>query len=469
MALQLHLKPKTLTLSLSLRSLCSSSSSSSNGGGGGGGEGDGDPSSSPSPPSYASMFSDVKERLRSRRAPPRRIPTDPPPPPPFSKPSPPPSIEEVRKHLAGFRLKSSPVNPSLWSSPPISFQELFKSNVIPQNQNDAKSERPSMDSIRASLRQFKSSPADQPPGRRGQLSGSFNIKAFDESLRRGLTQRGDGRLPGSIFGKEVRDKQGEGEGNKEKVSKETEFVKMYGCDELGEKLRKLRPDEAGKGKTGWFSLQELNERLVKLRELEMKESQSIMSLYFSDLHDSLSKLKEVEVNKKAADMQKMSIFLNLGVQTTPDFMRGEPQEHLLENYFHPDHMSSAEKMKLELQKVRDEFKMSESDCGSARVQVAQLTTKIKHLSGVLHKKDKHSRKGLLDMVQRRKKLLKYLRRTDWDSYCIVLSKLGLRDIPEYKIPDYKMQNKDSKVKSKKSGKLKSKKKKKAKSRLTIPA
>lgn len=37
-------------------------------------------------------------------------------------------------------------------------------------------------------------------------------------------------------------------------------------------------------------------------------------------------------------------------------------------YFHPDNMSSAEKMKLELAKVRDEFKMSDSDCGSARVQ-----------------------------------------------------------------------------------------------------
>lgn len=37
-------------------------------------------------------------------------------------------------------------------------------------------------------------------------------------------------------------------------------------------------------------------------------------------------------------------------------------------YFHPDHMSSAEKLKLELKRVRDEFKMSESDCGSARVQ-----------------------------------------------------------------------------------------------------
>jgi len=35
------------------------------------------------------------------------------------------------------------------------------------------------------------------------------------------------------------------------------------------------------------------------------------------------------------------------------------------------------------------------------------------------------------MVQKRKKLLKYLRRTDWDSYCFVLSKLGLRDNPEY--------------------------------------
>lgn len=37
-------------------------------------------------------------------------------------------------------------------------------------------------------------------------------------------------------------------------------------------------------------------------------------------------------------------------------------------YFHPDNMSSAEKLKMELKKVRDEFKMSESDCGSARVQ-----------------------------------------------------------------------------------------------------
>jgi small subunit ribosomal protein S15 len=63
--------------------------------------------------------------------------------------------------------------------------------------------------------------------------------------------------------------------------------------------------------------------------------------------------------------------------------------------------------------------------------------------------DKHSRKGLQDMVQRRKKYLKYLRRTDWDSYCMVLSKLGLRDIPEYKAPDYK-KTQPTKAQSKKS-------------------
>jgi small subunit ribosomal protein S15 len=47
--------------------------------------------------------------------------------------------------------------------------------------------------------------------------------------------------------------------------------------------------------------------------------------------------------------------------------------------------------------------------------------------------DKHSRKGLQEMVQRRKKYLKYLRRTDWDSYCLVLSKLGLRDVRSTKL------------------------------------
>ena len=75
--------------------------------------------------------------------------------------------------------------------------------------------------------------------------------------------------------------------------------------------------------------------------------------------------------------------------------------------------------------------------------------------------DKHSRKGLQEMVQRRKKYLKYLRRTDWDSYCLVLSKLGLRDVPEYKAPDYKSKS-TTKAKSKKSKSKKRKRKRKMK-------
>lgn len=52
----------------------------------------------------------------------------------------------------------------------------------------------------------------------------------------------------------------------------------------------------------------------------------------------------------------------------PDFELSFTQVGNFMQYFHPDNMSSAEKMKIELAKVRDEFKMSESDCGSARVQ-----------------------------------------------------------------------------------------------------
>lgn len=237
-------------------------------------------------------------------------------------------------------------------------------------------------------------------------------------------------LPSSIFGRELRDKR-----DGESPASRTEFLKMYTYDELGAKLKKLRPAEAASGKKkDWFSLEELNDRLRKLREIEEKETSSrVGGLSFKDLRDCLEKLeRSSNENMKKSSMQRLALLGQIGGQVTPSFMLSPPKEHLVDKYSHPDNMSSAEKMKLELAKVRDEFKMSESDCGSSRVQIAQLTTKIKHLSSSLHKKDKHSRKGLIAMVQRRKKLLKYLRRTDWESYCYVLSKLGLRDNPDYK-------------------------------------
>jgi small subunit ribosomal protein S15 len=74
------------------------------------------------------------------------------------------------------------------------------------------------------------------------------------------------------------------------------------------------------------------------------------------------------------------------------------------------------------------FRISESDTGSARVQVAILTHRIKYLDEHFraHKKDHHSRRGLLKMVGRRKRLLNYMKRTDVQAYRQVVQELGLR-------------------------------------------
>ncbi|MBP6322610.1 MAG: 30S ribosomal protein S15 [Fusobacteriaceae bacterium] len=71
---------------------------------------------------------------------------------------------------------------------------------------------------------------------------------------------------------------------------------------------------------------------------------------------------------------------------------------------------------------------NEADTGSTEVQVALLTEKINHLTQHLrtHKKDFHSRLGLLKMVGQRKRLLNYLTKKDLDAYRALIAKLGLR-------------------------------------------
>ena len=75
-----------------------------------------------------------------------------------------------------------------------------------------------------------------------------------------------------------------------------------------------------------------------------------------------------------------------------------------------------------------ELAMHDKDTGSSEIQIALLTEKIDVLSKHIKqfKKDKHSSVGLLRAVNRRKKLLEYLKNTKMDSYKNVLSKLGLR-------------------------------------------
>ena len=75
-----------------------------------------------------------------------------------------------------------------------------------------------------------------------------------------------------------------------------------------------------------------------------------------------------------------------------------------------------------------EFKQSESDTGSPEVQVAILTSRILTLTEHFkeHKKDNHSRRGLLKMVSRRRRLLDYLMRNDQARYDALIKRLGLR-------------------------------------------
>ena len=85
-------------------------------------------------------------------------------------------------------------------------------------------------------------------------------------------------------------------------------------------------------------------------------------------------------------------------------------------------------MSIDTQAIIKEYQKDTSDTGSVDVQVALLTARIKHLTEHFktHKKDHHSRRGLLRLVSQRKKLLSYVKNNDITSYSNLISRLGLR-------------------------------------------
>lgn len=80
------------------------------------------------------------------------------------------------------------------------------------------------------------------------------------------------------------------------------------------------------------------------------------------------------------------------------------------------------------QDIKNEYATHESDTGSVEVQVAILTARIKELTEHLkqHKKDNSTRRGLQNMVSRRRRLLDYLHNKDVARYQAIIQKLGLR-------------------------------------------
>lgn len=82
----------------------------------------------------------------------------------------------------------------------------------------------------------------------------------------------------------------------------------------------------------------------------------------------------------------------------------------------------------ETNQIIEEYKRAPNDTGSPEVQIALLTTRINQLTEHFkaHKQDHHSRRGLLMMVGKRRRLLRYLERTDVERYRALVADLGLR-------------------------------------------
>ncbi len=87
-------------------------------------------------------------------------------------------------------------------------------------------------------------------------------------------------------------------------------------------------------------------------------------------------------------------------------------------------LSSAQKAE-----IVNDFKQAANDTGSPEVQVSLMTGRIKYLTDHFkaHKKDVHSRRGLQTLVNKRRKLLTYLKRNNQERYATLIKSLGLRD------------------------------------------
>ncbi len=88
-------------------------------------------------------------------------------------------------------------------------------------------------------------------------------------------------------------------------------------------------------------------------------------------------------------------------------------------------MSTVKELK---EQIVTDYKIHGSDTGSSQVQIALLSQRITELTAhfKIHKKDNNSRRGLLQLVSRRRKLLDYLKRRDINEYHEIIKKLGLR-------------------------------------------
>lgn len=188
------------------------------------------------------------------------------------------SVQDLGKNLAKFQRRSTvppPRDPS-HSPPHMSLEALFYKQNAASNSSDPRNRKAQSFNSSTVLENLKNlrtqTNTSNNMGKKGGFLGSFK-------------STGGEALPMSLVGTEMDERSGR-EGETEEMS--TDFLTFYNEEELGEKLRMLRPE--GEKEEGWFSLQELNQRLVKLRQVEEKEAQS-RTKNFATLRNVISSIK----------------------------------------------------------------------------------------------------------------------------------------------------------------------------------
>lgn len=109
--------------------------------------------------------------------------------------------------------------------------------------------------------------------------------------------------------------------------------------------------------------------------------------------------------------------------------REKPKLDLVKQYLSPDHMNASDRNNLAKHNLIREMQAFEHDTGTMPVQIALLSHRIAYLTAHCqeHKKDHHTRRGLLILLSRRRKQLKYLRRQDFERYVQVIRRFHLKD------------------------------------------
>lgn len=108
---------------------------------------------------------------------------------------------------------------------------------------------------------------------------------------------------------------------------------------------------------------------------------------------------------------------------------GAEKADLVNAFLSLENGARADTIREKLQAARRDFERFPGDTGSTEVQVAVLTARIYSLADHLttHRKDHNSRRGLQGLLNRRRSLLQYLRRSNFDRYAVLISRLGLKD------------------------------------------